>query len=123
MGKALVLALGVSGEERFRTVRTLATRILHVGVTGCDVSQKVHICLWDLRAKFARRMIHSSIPVLVVPMIDVFTFRAEGDVAGTTSERVLAFVDGIDVVSEIGGRPVSSFAGFALEWPMTGVTA
>lgn len=47
-------------------------------------------------------MIHSSIAVLVVSMVDVFALRAEADIAGSTSERVLALVDGLDVVPEIG---------------------
>lgn len=47
-------------------------------------------------------MIHSSVAVLVVSMVDVFALRAEADIAGSTSEGVLAFVDGFDVVPEIG---------------------
>lgn len=68
-------------------------------------------------------MVHSSVAMLVVSMVDVFALRAEADIAGSTSERVLALVDGLDVVPEIGCRSVASVTGFALEWPLTGVTA
>lgn len=47
-------------------------------------------------------MIHSSVAVLVVSMVDVFAFRAEADIAGSASEGVFALVDGLDVVSQVG---------------------
>lgn len=47
-------------------------------------------------------MVHSSVAVLVVSMVDVFTLRTEADIAGSASEGVLALVDGLDVVSQVG---------------------
>lgn len=87
--------------------------------------KQVGRALGDLRTELAGGVVQPAIPVLVVPVIDVFALRAEGYVAGTAPERVLALVDGIVVLAKLDGRLEADIflADFALEWPLVGVTA
>lgn len=87
--------------------------------------EQVGSALGDFRAELAGGVVQPAVPVLVVTMVDVFALRAEGYVAGTATEGVLAFVDGNGVLAKLdGGLEADLFlADFALEWPLIGVPA
>lgn len=108
-----------------RAVAALDARVFHVRVACCDVLQQVSRALGDLRTELAGGVVQPAVPVLVVTMVDVFALRAEGDIAGTAPERVLALVDGNGVLAKLDGGPEANIflADFALKWSLVGVIA